>query len=610
MDAQQVLVCLNFGRVDGESDDRFNTCFIGTEMLRSMLQPQHTLLVGNKGSGKSAICRLLIEDLSKVRPLLPKNFNEIYCIPAYGLQTEEDVPTVALKELSPSTVDDFRDFWLLYLGMKGARRIVNDPKIREFVDKTEKPNLKKSFETLQRVLVTLGLEEDKRPLAKMKNALSGMFGSNGRSAAKRTVEGNSGFKDLTGVSIIGLLENVDIVLRETNSLAWMMLDKLDLLFVDDFPKLKASITGLVQLLVQYGNNFKHIHLKIFLRNDIFRQLHIVNKSHLVTYSSEMKWRNALLLKLLVARAVDDEHVRTYCQDTLGEKVDVTSVILGSDEYVLKVFYTIFEPTMGAAKADAAKADAGGSAAAANSAPTHQWILRRLCDGTGSSFPRELIHLGNRAVEKQREMNRLEGKHLSERLVGPKALREAFGMISSYRCDTYLYSEFPHLSRHFDVFRGSDTATFHREELYMLFAALTPNGDEAIRALYDTGLLQPLGHSVDASMKFKVPLLYRLGLGVRERRHKPVRKEGRPLRRETVRYPVTGYGGAPGSGKRNNQQRDEAQFRNDGPGQHREPEQYRGPEQSYGGVPVNLPPPGHASPPDLPYDDTDGDDDDM
>ena len=524
MDPQQVLVCLNFGRVDGESDDRFNTCFIGTEMLRSMLLPQHTLLVGNKGSGKSAICRLLLEDITKVKPLLPKNFNAIHCIPSYGLQTEEDVPTVPLRELSPNSIDDFRDFWLLYLGMKGAQRLVNDEKTREFVEKAEKPGLKKSFETLERVLVTLGLREDKRALSKMRGIFSGMLGSGGRGASRAMVGGNSGFKDLTGVSIIGFLENVDNVLKETNSLAWMMLDKLDLLFVDDFPKLRASITGLVQLLVQYGNHFKHIHLKIFLRNDIFRQLHIVNKSHLVTYSSEMKWRNALLLKLLVARAVDDTHVRTYCQDTLGEKVDVTSVILGSDEYVLKVFYTIFEASMGPGKSS--------EAGASNAAPTHQWILRRLCDGTGSSFPRELIHLGNRAVEKQREMNRAEGKHLSERLVGPKALREAFGMISSYRCDTYLYSEFPHLSKHFDVFRGSDTATFHREELYLLFAPLSPNGDEAIRALYDTGLLQPLGHSVDASMKFKVPLLYRLGLGVRERRQKHVRKDRPAARRDS------------------------------------------------------------------------------
>jgi len=520
MDPQQALVCLNFGRVDGESDNRFNTCFIGTEMLRSMLQPQHTLLVGNKGSGKSAICRLLIEDLSKVKPLLPKNYNEFFCIPSYGLQTEEDVPAMELRELSPETVDDFRDFWLLYLGMKGAQRLVNNDWVREQVEKSGRTVLIKSFETLERVLITLGLREDTGKLSRLRAAFSRMVRPRGAGGRAVTASELFRFKDLTGVSIIGLLEHVDLVLRETNSLAWMMLDKLDLLFVDDFRKLKASITGLVQLLVQYGNHFRNIHLKIFLRNDIFRQLHIVNKSHLVSYSSEMKWRSSLLLKLLVARAVDDPSVRQYCEEIVNEKIDVTSVILGSDDFVLKVFYTIFEPTMGSGKADPA-----------NSTPTDQWILRRLMDGTGSSFPRELIHLGNRAVEKQREMNRIANQHLSTHLVSPKALREAFELISAYRCDTYLYSEFPHLSRHFDVFRGSDTATFHREELYMLFTPLSPNGDEAIRALYDTGLLQPLGHSVDSSMKFKVPFLYRPGLGVRDRRRKPIFKDRPPVKQQ-------------------------------------------------------------------------------
>lgn len=506
MDPQQVLVRLNFGRVDGESDDRFNTCFIGTEMLRSMLQPQHTLLVGNKGSGKSAICRLLVEDLTKVKPLLPKQYEDIYCIPAYGLRTEEDVPDVEITELQPESIDDFRDFWLLYLGMKGALRLVNEQKIRDLTENPENQKLQKSFGILEDVLVSLGLREETRTISRIKNRFSGIFGTNGKNGSAQ--RGPVKFKDRTGVSIIGLLDHVDTVLRETNSVAWMMLDKLDLLFVDDIMKLKASITGLVQLLVQYGNHFKHIHLKIFLRNDIFRQLHIVNKSHLVTYSTEMKWRDSLLLKLLVARAIDEPAVREYCENASGEQVDITRVILGSDTYVGKIFNTIFEPTMGQTK----EGGQGGT-------PTDQWVLRRLIDGTGSSFPRELIHLGNRAVEKQREMNRIAGKHLSTHLISSKALKEAFDMVSAYRCDTYLYSEFPHLAKHFDVFRGSDTSTFHRQELYMLFEPLTIKGDDAIRAVYDTGLIQPLGHSVDSSRKFKVPLLYRSGLGVRNVKRK-------------------------------------------------------------------------------------------
>jgi hypothetical protein len=50
----------------------------------------------------------------------------------------------------------------------------------------------------------------------------------------------------------------------------------------------------------------------------------------------------------------------------------------------------------------------------------------------------------------------------------------------------------------------------------MFAPLEPNGDEAIRAIYDAGLIAPLGRTVDSSMEFKVPLLYRVGLGITQR----------------------------------------------------------------------------------------------
>jgi hypothetical protein len=220
----------------------------------------------------------------------------------------------------------------------------------------------------------------------------------------------------------------------------------------------------------------------------------------------MKWRSPLLLKLLVSRAVVDQYVKQYCEERLGEKIDVADVIIGSDDYVERIFYTIFE----------SHSSGNGDT---NGATTHQWIFKRLVDGTGSSFPRELIHLGNRAVEKQREMNRIQANHTSEKLISLKALREAFAAISQYRCDTYLYSEFPHLAKHFDVFRGSDSPVFHREELYMLFEPLNPKGDEAIRAVFDAGLITPLGHNVDSSRKFTVPLLYRPGLGITERRRK-------------------------------------------------------------------------------------------
>ena len=54
---------------------------------------------------------------------------------------------------------------------------------------------------------------------------------------------------------------------------------------------------------------------------------------------------------------------------------------------------------------------------------------------------------------------------------------------------------------------------------MLFEPLSLRGDEAIRAIHDVGLLIPVGKTVDGSTEFKIPLLYRSGLGVTDRRQK-------------------------------------------------------------------------------------------
>jgi hypothetical protein len=214
----------------------------------------------------------------------------------------------------------------------------------------------------------------------------------------------------------------------------------------------------------------------------------------------------MLLKLLISRAISNPLVREYCEGIIGEKIDISSVIIGDDAFVLKIFYCIFESSMGSKSPDEIE-----------KRNTHSWILKRLVDGLGTSFPRELIHLGNLAVSNQREMNRLGGKHLSTKLISARSIKKAFEEMSAYRCDTYLYSEFPHLKKHFDVFRGSDSATFHREELYMLFEPLSIKGDDGIRAVHDAGLLIPVGRTIDAAESFRVPLLYMHGLGIKNRK---------------------------------------------------------------------------------------------
>lgn len=527
MEHSQVLHSLHFGRVDAESDYRLSQCFVGTEMLKQALTPQHSLFIGAKGSGKSALFRLLCGDLSSWKSLLPKGYEVIFRIPATGLQSERYLSGVALDELSPATANDFRSFWLLYIGLKTATTLVEDQRMQNLVEHSTNPRVKEHYATLARIVRLLGLVEA-TTVEKLKQRIDSLMdqpdvpGSPEESEVGKILSVN--FRHRTGIAIITLLDVIDGLLQDTKCLSWILLDKLDLLFFDDVQRLHQSITGLVQLLVEYSDRFKNIHFKVFLRRDIYRQLRIVNKSHLVSYTNDMKWRGPWLIKLVVARAVLDTNLQTYCEQTIGEKVDVSSVINGSDEFVLKVFYAIFEPRMGIIRKDFGP-------------PTHEWVLKRLVDGLGMRFPREMIHLGNMAVARQREADRLDGKHQSERLISSRALRSAFDAVSEYRCETYLNAEFPHLADHFNAFRGKDTSVFTREELLENLKDRDPKGEEAIRRVYDVGLLTPIGKNADSARKFEVPLLYRSGLGIVERKAKR-RKRQRKVIPERPQVPST------------------------------------------------------------------------
>jgi len=524
MEAHELLNGMNFGRVDAETDSRFDSCFIGTEMLRHLLQPQHSLVLGSKGSGKSAAFRLLSKDRKRVESLLTNDYEELFFIPVYGQQTDDDLPGLEFQDLHFSSIDDFRNFWLMYIGLKSAATLSHNERLEEIVRKSDSKELKNGFKTIKNVVRDMGISRDPGSLTKMKSKLRNMV----RPRMNMEVLESDAFNRLlsvdfphrTGMSVKALLDTIDMVLEEANCVAWVLLDKLDLLFIDDFEKLKSAITALVQILVEHGNRFKNTQFKIFLRNDIYRQLRIVNKSHLVTYTQEMKWKEYLLMKLLVSRAIADDNVREWVSKSLGEAIEVAHVIQGDDTFVQKVFYQIFEPSL----------NGNGNGEEPAVPFTHIWMLKHLTDGMGNIYPRELIHLGNIAVEKQRDMNRAAGRHTSTRLISSAALREAFADVSVYRCDTYLYSEFPHLAAHFDLFRGSEKATFHRSELYDLFARLEPNGDEGIRSIYDAGLIMPMGRTVDSSMEFKVPLLYRIGLGITQRGSK-IRANGKSRKDE-------------------------------------------------------------------------------
>lgn len=137
-----------------------------------------------------------------------------------------------------------------------------------------------------------------------------------------------------------------------------------------------------------------------------------------------------------------------------------------------------------------------------------WVLARITDGLGGKYPRELINLANYVKNEQIEI----GSYETDCLISGRAIKRAFNKVSTTKCDTYL-SEFPELREHFDRFRGKDVAKYSREELIEMMDGLEPSGDEMIRALYETGVLEAQHGKGASDSSYEVPKLFRFGLGL-------------------------------------------------------------------------------------------------
>lgn len=520
MDHQQILSNLSFGKVDAESDDKLLNCFIGTDLLKQALQPRHTLLLGGKGSGKSAFFRLLSQNVSWLTPLLHNYFTEIYSIPAYGLNSDEYISYSEIQEINPQTLDDFKYFWQLYFGLKTAAIIATCPRMRSRIASSKSDSLKSNYHTIISLLSEIGLYRRDEYIDRVNRKIKDLLFLHRPNLSTTTADKGriltKSYKGKTALNIISLLDLVDKVLKETNCLVWILTDQIDLLYLDNLERRKKAITALIQLLIEYSNRFSNINLKVFLRTDIYNELQIVNKSHLVSLTVELKWADNLLIKLLVARAVHDRAVRAYCEKILNDNLEVAKVISASDELLIKIFYLIFDFKLNGQNNK-------------NLLP-YKWITKIMIDGLGMLYPREFIHLGNQAVIKQREINKSlqspSNEGVSQKnyqsILSVRAVKEAFSEVSKYRCDTFLYAEFPHLKNHFNKFKGLTKTLLSREELFTMFSELAPSGADAVRAIYETGLLQPSGNkNVDASLRFTIPVLYRSGLGIVSRRKKTV-----------------------------------------------------------------------------------------
>ena len=223
-----------------------------------------------------------------------------------------------------------------------------------------------------------------------------------------------------------MLAEIHGILEEENMGCWILFDKIDELYSNDYDKRKKCIESLFRT---YLNFVKRAINKFTTRP--------TTKIDIVSTPNNM----------LMRRCLNNATIEEYVVNETGMNGEELLLYPNIEE----TFYTVFAKQVYKGKREAKMVD---------------WLLQRITDGLGGRYPRELINFANYAKEEQKELQSFE----ENCLISGNAIKKAFVKVSEVKCNTYL-SEFPSLKQHFERFQGKDSAKYSREELMDLYGRI-------------------------------------------------------------------------------------------------------------------------------------------
>lgn len=475
MNKVDILRDLDFGNVDSESEVNLDQKFIKTDDFDEFLNNKNVLTIGSKGSGKSALFEMFTKYEKHTRDLCNNRLNDIFIIRGTGFKDVKELSTSDIEQLMIQEGFDFLKVWNLYIAIKCAFKLGEEGYC--------------SGNNLNDFLKNAGRIGDYRILPVIKYLWGTIVGEPPKSINLKIKDveikiGNSKKE----IDVDELLIEINDLLEQEGKTVWILFDKVDEIFSNKTEIRKKALEGLFLSQLYLSPKYSRIKMKILLRTDIWKTLNFVNKSHLIGKILELKWDKNKLMELIVLRGCSSGKIKEYLTSEFHQ--DVENYI--SEKRFEEIFYKIFDDQVYKGN---------------KQAPLFDWVIERITDGMGNIYPRELITFGNSAVGIQR------GELIvnEERLISGNSIKKAYYSVSKAKCDTYL-TEFPKLERHYKALKTLEKAKVDRGILVELFKDLEPKGEEAIKELYEVGILKPKGDA-NTSKTFEIPRLFRHGLGL-------------------------------------------------------------------------------------------------
>jgi hypothetical protein len=485
MQVSDILNELKLGNSVAESDERLDKYFINTPTFNALVTGRRDIIAGDKGTGKTALYRILVKRASTIPSL-----RSTKVLTAFNLTGS---PIFAqLTNVPQQSEGQYIAFWKTYFLSLIANWLIDQPHI------VRHSNIKR----IQYFLEMTGLKTvDTTPKGIFSKLLSLFPRTSVRSAEVDFSINESGlphvkpkleFADAQkspsatffGIDYSAGFIMLEAILRESNLTIWIALDRLDEAFQGyvnvEIPALRALLRTHLDM-----QEVSNIHLKLFLRKDLFRKIifggfgGFVNLTHVNDRKIEIVWEDEDLKYLLIARIKDNESLMRQLK---LHRLD--------DD---KVFARIFPDKVSQGK---------------KQSMTWKWMLSRIADGNSIVAPRNLIDLVEKSREAQlRAENRVPREYMVDKpLIESDSVKQAYRLLSRARVEDTLLAEAADLITYLEKFRNKK-AEQNVDSLKALFKMNDEEVDVVIRKLREIGFLREVGST------YKVPILYREGLGI-------------------------------------------------------------------------------------------------
>lgn len=475
---RDLLQNLDLGNSVAEHDAALERYFVETSTFRSLVNDEGDIIAGDKGTGKTALFKILKQRYASIEAL-----NNVELVEAFN-PTGNPV-FQRLAEGEPLEEGQYVTIWKAYvLALVGNWLLAIYE--GEYTD---------SMFELEKLLDRVGLRSTDDTPSTVFSQLIALVRrlSNPQVMEVAMTVTPEGLPVIAPRIELGederpilvrhdeALELLNRALDEIDLSAWIVLDRLDEAFVGfpaaEIPALRALYRTYLDL-----SAFGRIRLKLFVRKDLFRRIiqdGFVNLTHINARKIEIVWDEEDLRDLLLRRVAENSDLLYELHIDPADHDRIFSAI-----FPVQVDFGKRKPT------------------------TWAWLMSRIRDGNGIRPPRNLIDLVKKAQADQlRREERQATEYAGDPLLSSEALKKGLSRLSEERVyDTLLAEAGGEYSGWIERFRDG-RAEHNAETIGATLGVDKAEVPNATRILKELGFLEQTGQT------FKVPILYRGGLNI-------------------------------------------------------------------------------------------------